>query len=101
MVLTLGLDVNTTNRLRLIENDGTLYYDTFTFAASVQYYTKFKRDESVGAYGTAYGYIYDDAARTSLLDTLSQALHAKRDYAYVKVVLCPEAAETGENSGRC
>ena len=48
------------------------------------YYFKIIRDESVGSYGTIYLYIYDDAERTSLVDTLSVVLHSsKKDFRYI------------------
>ncbi len=46
-------------------------------------YMKIKRDEAVGANGTLYCYIYDDAPRTNLLDTLSVALGEKQDFRYI------------------
>jgi len=55
--------------------------DSSTYDAD-SFYLKFKRDESVGTYGTLYCYIYSDAARTNLLETLSLSLHAKTDFRY-------------------
>jgi hypothetical protein len=72
-------------RHQLIEWDaGTFYSDIGTIAQNTTYYHKFVRDESVGANGTAYDYIYSDSDMTNLVDTLSVALHtAKRDFRYI------------------
>lgn len=72
-------------KLRLRECDsGTLYDDDYTIAVDTEYYLTIHRDESVGTYGTLYCYIYSDAERTDLLDTLSIALHtSKKDLRYL------------------
>jgi hypothetical protein len=58
----------------------------YSITANTPYYLKIKRDESVGTYGTIYCYVYTDAARTTLVATLSVALHtSKKDYRYVGV----------------
>ena len=65
-------------------NSGTTYTDLFTCSVDTSYYLKIKRDESVGTYGTLYCYIYSDAERTNLLDTLELALHtSKKDFQYL------------------
>jgi len=62
---------------------GASYYSNAT-----QYYCKFKRDESVGTYGTLYTYFYTDSDRTSLHSSGSGALHtSKKDYRYISVYL--------------
>lgn len=65
---------------------GTLYGDAspYTITAGTTYYLKIVRDESVGTYGTLYLYIYSNSARTTLLDTLSVALHtSKKNFRYI------------------
>lgn len=73
------------HKLFLKELDGgTQYDDVYTASEPVTYYLKVKRDEAVGTYGTLYLYIYSDAERTNLLDTLSIALHSsKKDFRYI------------------
>jgi len=64
---------------------GTAYTDNYpTAALSTPYYLKVKRVEADGTYGTLYCYIYSNSDRTTLVDTLSIALHtSKKDYRYV------------------
>lgn len=64
---------------------GNLYQDFKTYLSfDTPYYLKLKRDEDVGDYGTYYCYIYDDAERTSLVDTLTLAVHtSKKDFRYI------------------
>ncbi|MCK5602346.1 hypothetical protein KAR91_10765 [Candidatus Pacearchaeota archaeon] len=63
---------------------GTLYQDFGTVDSLVLRYLTIIRDESVGANGTLYLYIYSDSLRTILLDTLSIALHtSKKDFRYL------------------
>jgi len=50
---------------------------------ATKYYATFKRDESVGTYGTIYLYLYSDADRTTLVDSTSLALHSKQDFRYL------------------
>jgi hypothetical protein len=76
-------------RIEIRESDGgTVYYEiTSYYSPNTPYYLKIKRDESVGTYGTLYCYIYSDAARTTLIDTLEMALHtSKKDYRYIYAV---------------
>lgn len=77
------------------------YTDSYTPALDTPYYCKFKRDESVGTYGTIYLYIYSDFDRTNLLDTLSVALHGeKADYRYL-MIPCSynDSGVNGSNTG--
>lgn len=69
------------------EYSSTDYSDT-TISCNVDtlYYLKIKRDEAVGTYGTIYCYIYSDASRETLVDTLSVALHEKIDWQYIYAV---------------
>ena len=73
----------------LQERDGSSFYSyrsTTYYTAGVTYYHKMKRDEGTGTYGTLYDYIYSDAARTTLVWTLTLALHSsKKDFQYI----CP------------
>ena len=72
-------------RINLVEGDsGVQYTDYYVCALDKLYYTKVKRDEAVGEFGTLYLYIYDDSDRTNLLDTLELPLHtSKKDYQYI------------------
>lgn len=62
---------------------GSTYTDFFRGVGNAQYYVKIIRDEAIGANGTLYCYVYSDAARTVLVDTLSLALHEKIDFQYL------------------
>lgn len=66
-----------------IKGGGVTGSGNYTFAEGTRDYLKIKRDEAVGTYGTVYCYIYSDAARTSLLATLSVTLTEKQDFRYV------------------
>lgn len=71
--------------IQLSEVDGGSFYaDTFpTLDLNTRYYLRYKRNESIGLYGTLICLIYSDSARTVLLDTLSIALHSsKKDFRY-------------------
>lgn len=72
-------------KLRIEEVDGgTPYTDDYEISVDTDYYLTISRDESVGTYGTLYCYIYSDAERTTLLDTLSLALHtSKKDFTHL------------------
>jgi len=72
-------------KLRLRECDsGTLYDDDYTIAVDTEYYLTIHRDETVGSFGTLYCYVYSDAERTDLIDTLAIALHtSKKDFRYL------------------
>jgi len=59
--------------------------DEYAAAINTTYYNKVKRDEAIGDNGTLYMYIYSDAGRTNLLDTLSVALTSKVDFRYFYV----------------
>lgn len=62
---------------------GTIYFDSGTINNDTLYYFTVERDESVGTYGTLYCRIYSDEAKTTLVDTLTVALHSsKKDYQY-------------------
>ncbi len=66
-------------------NNGSLTYDSYNSSLDTTYYLKIKRDEGVGTYGTLYCYVYSDAERTTLLDTLTVTLTEKQDFRYVYV----------------
>jgi len=77
---------------------GYLDYSYAGYTFDTLYYLTLKRDENVGTYGTAYLYVYSDAARTTLVDSYSIALHtSKKDYQYIYGVSArgdsPTAAE--------
>lgn len=64
---------------------GTIYEDSYENSTFIDviFYLKIKRDEAVGTYGTIYCYIYSNPGRTTLLDTVSVALHtSKKDFRY-------------------
>ncbi len=65
---------------------GAQYNDAFAGSLGTVYYVTFERDEAVGTYGTLYCYIYSDASRETLVDTLSVALHEKEDFRYNMLV---------------
>ncbi|KKN23193.1 hypothetical protein LCGC14_0907360 [marine sediment metagenome] len=87
LFLGLGAPTGTDETVGIHELDGGLLYsDSYTLVGAMPHtvYVKLVRDESVGTYGTFYAYIYSDAARTTLLDTLSITLHSsKKDYRYI------------------
>ena len=63
--------------------NGSIAQDFYSgFSLSVPYYVKYKRDVNVGANGTAYLFIYSDANRTVLVDTLTVALQSDNDFRY-------------------
>jgi hypothetical protein len=68
--------------------------DTSSYSTSTRYWMTVKRDEAVGTYGTLYVYKYSDAARTTLLDTLTVALAAKDDFRYIYAVASLGTAQT-------
>lgn len=78
IVRAAGIDI----AVQLTEADGgTEYLDTYTGTTATTYYLKVVRDEGMGVNGTLSAFIYSDASRTVLLDTLSIALHSsKKDY---------------------
>lgn len=62
---------------------GSEYFDQYSVSQDTPYYLELERDESVGTYGTLYVRIYSDAARTTLVATVSVALHSsKKDFRY-------------------
>ena len=72
-------------KISLTELDGgTEYFSSvLTIQHDTDYYLKIVRDESAGAFGTLYCYVYTDADRTNLFATLSVALHSsKKDFRY-------------------
>jgi len=89
--------VTGTSYIRIIELDaGTEYIlDEYAITIGTAYYCTLKRDESVGTYGTLYLHVYSDAARTTLLQTLSGALHAKRDLRYLYAMMGVNSSNTG------
>jgi len=90
-IFTGGYDMNTLQlykssdniRFGLGEMSGSFFWDFYIDVVDTEYYLKFVRDESIGVHGTLYCYIYDDALRTNLVNTLSLALHEKADFKYI------------------
>ena len=67
--------------LELEEGVGGSYNtDSYVMALNTTYYLRIVRDETVGAYGTIYCYIYSDSNRTILLDTLQFALSSFENF---------------------
>ena len=67
-------------------DSGDKYEDSYLAVGGKDdiFYLKVVRDEAVGTHGTLYCYIYSDSGRTTLVDTLSIALHtSKKDYRYL------------------
>jgi len=64
---------------------GTLTIDVSSeLALATDYWVTVTRDESVGTYGTLYCYIYSDACRSTLVDTLTVTLNtSKKDFRYL------------------
>lgn len=88
--------------LVLVEIDGgTFYSDSWSGAVvNTSYYLTLKRDESVGTYGTFYCYIYSDASRETLVDTLTITLHSsKKDFRYIYATNGYEDPGNQEGSG--
>ncbi len=71
--------------LNLQEMDGgSITGDQYTYTLGTTLYLKITRDESIGTYGTIFCFIYSDAARTVLVDTLSVTLNtSKKDFRYI------------------
>ena len=66
---------------------GTLYSDaTANITINTIKYLTMERDEAVGTYGTLYCYIYSDATRETLWDTLTVTLHEKEDFRYIYAI---------------
>lgn len=70
----------------LREDAGPTTDSTAETALGTTRYLKPKRDEAVGANGTMFCYVYQELARTTLLDTLSILLGAKIDFRYIYAV---------------
>ncbi len=74
-------------RIRHIETDGGSDFTDgggLIVTANTIYYITFRRDESVGTYGTRYLDIYSDVDRTTSLHSDSRALNtSKKDFRYI------------------
>lgn len=77
--------------------DGIEY--TSSQEAGLPGYFRFKRDESVGTYGTAYLYSYTDAARTQQQALVTLPLHKKMDLRYLYAVQSRNSGSTASISG--
>lgn len=99
----LGVLVNTQSSswwsLKVVEIDGGSSYfgsQSGNLSYATTYYMTVKRDESVGAYGTLYCYIYSDADRTNLIETMSEGLHSsKKDYRYLFAIQSQNSSQAG------
>ena len=75
--------------IRLLEQSGgAAIGDNSTYLdEDTDFWVTIVRDESVGAEGTLYCYIYSDQLRATLVDTLTVTLTAKVDFQYVFAVM--------------
>ncbi len=80
---------------------GTRYTVDQAVSLDTLYYLKIVRDETVGTYGTIYSYIYSDAARTNLLQTLTLTLHEKEDFRYIYAAQTGNSAQAFSITGYC
>lgn len=80
-------------------NNGALTGDNGNLNRSTPYYCTFVRDEAVGAFGTAYLYLYTDTGKTVLHDTLVITLTKKMDLRYGVVANTWENGTTSYTSG--
>ena len=62
---------------------GSTFFDFATLTDGQTYYVTINRDESIIPHGQLSCFIYSDSGRTTLVDTLLLALHAKLDFRYV------------------
>jgi len=94
-------DTLTTYHIGITEVDGGASYSStqYTVTVDTDYYLTLTRDETVGTYGTLYLYIYSDVARTTLLDTLTLALHDKIDFRYFYACQSYNSAQVNALSG--
>lgn len=78
-----------TGEILLIEWDGATGQSTsYVGADDTIYYCTFRRDESVGTYGTIYLDIYSNSGRTTLLSSLSRLIQGStKDYRYVQLTV--------------
>lgn len=83
---------------QLRETDsGTKYSDSSALVnLDTQYWITIDRDEAVGTYGTITCRIYSNSSRTTLIDTLSVALHtSKKDFQYLYGFNCHYTGTSG------
>jgi len=103
-LIAAGLDAHAVEFLHFLGTDllslreldgGTVYQDNNTtdISSDTVYYLEMERDEDVGTYGALYCRIYSDEERTTLVDTLSLALHEKRDFEGVMALAAHDTSE--------
>lgn len=68
-----------------------------TLNLATDYYIKFKRDESVGANGTLYAYIYSDSGFETLVGTSSVALSNNTDFRYLYPMIAYNSGASGKS----
>ena len=89
---------NGSNALYLQEfNNAVGTEDSMINASTITLYNKVIRDESVGANGTMYLYVYSDATRLILLDTLTVTLTENQDFQYLFAVAGSNDGGTGRD----
>jgi hypothetical protein len=77
--------------------DATNQSDSYTCSADTLYYLKIKRTEGSPSY--LYCYIYSDASRETLVDTLTLTLTADLDLRYIYSICSYNAATTNPATG--
>ncbi|MCP4568374.1 MAG: hypothetical protein GY841_12425 [FCB group bacterium] len=85
------------HKIRLFDKFGG--ESSASLSLSTDYYVEFVRDETVGANGTIYAYIYSDTGFSVLVDTLSVALAAKDDFRYFAFVTTATTDVSVQSSG--
>lgn len=87
LVVALYDDVSVAECIHVREWDGASQYisSNINITNGVPYYCTVVRDEAVGTYGEITLYVYDDAEKTSLVDSTSLTLHSKIDFQYINV----------------
>lgn len=69
-----------------INGGSSSFSSAFDITEGVPYYIIMYRNDSFTTYGKIYAYIYSDAARTILLDTLSITIQSsKKDFRYIQL----------------
>ena len=87
--------------IRLYEQaaGGGYFSSQYTLSFDTPYYLKVVRDEAVGTNGTLYLYMYSDADRATLLDTLELTLNAKNDFRYIYAINSRNDGSAQEQTG--
>jgi hypothetical protein len=99
----------------VLNASGTLYFQMYEYAtganptpvnvaanptAGVRYYWRFRRDESVGTYGTAYLDVFTDAGRTVSFGSATLTLANKRNFTHLYAATGYEHVAGGAGTAR-